>query len=380
MAAHVSDVEAWRDLLKWRPVIASRRVWGPVREYAAALAGSARCAQSVCIAPSLDPFILAAAMECIPTGVLPRRTDTAQTLAERLGISVYLDDAHPLRGGNGKRKRGQSHRVKLNASTYSAPRRKSWSVVVKAEHMDGDGDPVVALYNYNAYGRTAEDVRCAPMPMPVFDLGVQLWLAALPFLCDESRSAPPTHCQLLFYHCLFNGYMGECAHEGCILSSPHVCSWRCTRRCAVSAGRHHDNYTIKYTRARMEGLAGPEGSTSAGQENSQRIGSEVLLYTEGNTPMDFALSFPPLDDQGCDIANYITRQAFTICVGKGTLVIFKACDDEFFCHEAHFSRSSVRDNPSGHRLCFVFRWLTVAKLFHTAPTCAYKAPWGRSSE
>ena len=49
--------------------------------------------------------------------------------------------------------------------------------------------------------------------------------------------------------------------------------------CAVCAGRHHDNYTIKHTRARLQGLAGPEGSTHAGQENSQRIGSEVLLYT-----------------------------------------------------------------------------------------------------
>ena len=123
-------------------------------------------------------------------------------------------------------------------------------------------------------------------------------------------------------------------------------------------------------------MAGEAGSAHAGQENSQRIGSEVLLYTEGNTPMDFALSFPPLDDQGCDICNYTTRQAFTISVGKGTLVIFKACDDEFFCHEAEFLRSSLHNNPSGHRLCFVFRWLTVAKLFHTrAPTCAYKGPY-----
>ena len=169
--------------------------------------------------------MLAAALECIPNDVLPTSTDTAQTLAERLGQSAFLDDAHPLRGGSGKRKRGQSLRVKLNASTYSAPRRKSWSVVVKTEHVDGDGDPVVALFNYNAYGRTAEDVRCAPMPLPVFDLGVHLWLAALPFLCDASRSAPPTHCQLLFYHCLFDASMGECAHEGCtILPSPHVCA------------------------------------------------------------------------------------------------------------------------------------------------------------
>ena len=230
--AHLRDVEAWRDSLKERPTIAARRVWGPVSERAAALAGSAHRAESVCIAPHLDAFMLAAALECIPNNVLPMRTDTAQTLAERLGQSTFLDDAHPLRGGNGKRKRGQSHRVKLNATTYRAPRRKSWSVVVKAEHVDGDGDPVVALYNYNAYGRTAEDVRCAPMPPPVFDLGVQLWLAALPFLCDASRSAPPTHCQLLFYHCLFDASMGECAHEGCtILPSPHVCSWPRTRCC-----------------------------------------------------------------------------------------------------------------------------------------------------
>ena len=223
--AHLRDVEAWRDSLKERPTIAARRVWGPVSERAAALAGSAHRAESVCIAPHLDAFMLAAALECIPNNVLPMRTDTAQTLAERLGQSTFLDDAHPLRGGNGKRKRGQSHRIKLNATTYSAPRRKSWSVVVKTEHVDGDGDPVVALFNYNAYGRTAEDVRCAPMPLPVFDLGVHLWLAALPFLCDASRSAPPTHCQLLFYHCLFDASMGECAHEGCtILPSPHVCA------------------------------------------------------------------------------------------------------------------------------------------------------------
>ena len=178
-------------------------------ERAAALVGSAQGAESVCIAPRLSPFVVAAALECIPLNLLPKKDDTAETLAERLGSSIFLDDAHPLRGGNGKRKRGQSHRIRLNASTYSAPRRKSWSVVVQGECADVDGDSVVVLYNYNAYGRTAEDVRCAPMPRPVFDLGVQLWLAAMPFLCDESRSAPPTHCQLLLYSCLFNSSMGE---------------------------------------------------------------------------------------------------------------------------------------------------------------------------
>ena len=100
--------------------IASLLVWGPVRERAAALVGSARGAESVCIAPRLSPFVVAAALECIPLNILPKKDDTAETLAERLGSSIFLDDAHPLRGGNGKRKRGQPHRIRLNAYTYSA--------------------------------------------------------------------------------------------------------------------------------------------------------------------------------------------------------------------------------------------------------------------
>ena len=60
----------------------------------AALAGSARGAQSVCIAPHLPQMSVAAALGCIPADLRPRTTDTADTLAERIGRSVYLDDAH----------------------------------------------------------------------------------------------------------------------------------------------------------------------------------------------------------------------------------------------------------------------------------------------
>jgi hypothetical protein len=67
-------------------------------------------------------------------------------------------------------------------------------------------------------------------------------------------------------------------------------AWCCV---PFAAGRHHDNYTIKHTRAKLQGLAGPEGSTHAGQENSQRIGSEVLLYTES------MYTDGPLDHRTC---------------------------------------------------------------------------------
>ena len=72
----------------------------------------------------------------------------------------------------------------------------------------------------------------------------------------------------------------------------------------------------------LAGEEGQAGSTHAAQENSQRIGSEVLLYTEGDTAMDFRFSFPGCDDLGCDIHDYITRTALTVRLSKGTLLIF----------------------------------------------------------
>ena len=88
--------------------------------------------------------------------------------------------------------------------------------------------------------------------------------------------------------------------------------------------------------------------------------------------MDFALSFPERGMEGTDIANYIRRPELTIRLGRGTLLIFKAADDAFFCHEAAFRKSVTSGNPSGLRMCFVYRCLTVAKVFRTAWPHKYK--------
>ena len=213
MSAAFSDVDDWRT--RERPAAAQgAHVWGPVKARDAAVAGCSRGVESLCIKPAVPPLVVAAALGCVPTAVRPNSTDTLESLRMRLGRSTFLDDAIVLRGGNGKRKRGQAMRVRLNDTDYRAPRRKSWSVVVEAERTDADGDSVVTLFNYNAYGRTAEDVCCSPIPMPVFALGLQLWLAALPHLCEESRCCcPPTHCQLLFYYTIFNSAMGELSRD-----------------------------------------------------------------------------------------------------------------------------------------------------------------------
>ena len=65
------------------------------------------------------------------------------------------------------------------------------------------------MMSYTAFGRQAEDWEAHIMPRPVFDLGVELWRVALPFLTAESRAHPPTACQLLLYYVLFNVLQGR---------------------------------------------------------------------------------------------------------------------------------------------------------------------------
>ena len=344
-AATLEDVLKWRAVVE-RPSVSHARGWGPVLKEAARAVGCVRPAASVAIIPTIPREVVAAALQCVPAEVLPRTDDSRESLAARLGASPFLDDAHVLNKGNGRRGANGRKRRRLNDSCYAAPRRKSWSVVVFSEHYDEEGEKVVALCNYSAYGRLAEDVRCTPMPWPVLSLGEQVWLAAMPYLSEQSRRNPPTHCQLLLYYVLFQSCMG----------------------------RHRDNYTVRHLKALLQGDVGDAGSAHANMENSQRLGSEVLLYTEGPTPMDFALSFPPSTHLDAPIADYVRRSVFTIRLGRGTLMIFKDCDDQFFCHEAAFDESTLEAaEASGHRLCFVFRWCTSVQNFRLPPASNFKS-------
>ena len=130
-------------------------------------------AASVVIMCAIAPHVVDGALQCVPAELLPRADDTLEDLAARLAASAFLDDAHVLNGVNGRCGRCGQKRRRLNETCYPAPRRKSWSVVVRPEAPDEDGESVLRLFNYSAYGRTAEDVRSAAMPMPVFELGVQ---------------------------------------------------------------------------------------------------------------------------------------------------------------------------------------------------------------
>ena len=62
-------------------------------------------------------------------------------------------------------------------------------------------------------------------------------------------------------------------------------------------GRHRDNYNSSHFDAVVSGKKRvaelQDGSHHGGDANSQLVGSSVLVWTEGDADMTFALSFPP---------------------------------------------------------------------------------------
>ena len=312
-------------------------VWGPVSVEESQSVGASHPASSVVLQLCVPEELRRAVLAEVPADVLPRPDDDAKSLKERLTGSTFLEDSHVLKNGKGP------SRVRLNGTCYPQPRRMSWSVVEQPSRVDADGDQVTRLMNYTAYGRPPSDWEAVPMPRPVFDLGSFLFNAAHPFLTERSKALGlPTGCQLLLYYQLFRSYIG----------------------------RHRDNYNhrqyqdvVRGVQTVQELVQANEGNHHGGDANSQVVGTNVLVYTEGDAAMIHAFSFPDSNDLSWDDEkrkDYQMHPLFSMRLGRGTLLVFSPIDDLFFCHEAFFP-----DGEEGsHRLAFVFRWLGQARDFY----------------
>lgn len=308
----------------------ARVLWGPISPTQSKAAGAAYPTSSVLLRPDIPDQVRKAAVGEVPVDVLPNAHDDADSLRRRLARSKFLEDMHVLKNGRGP------DRVRLNETTYAQPRRVSWSVVVEDAHEDADGDHVTTLLNYTAYGRLPADWRARAMPAAVYDLGVAVWRSSYDVLTPVSRAHPPSGCQLLLYYQVFGSCMG----------------------------RHRDNYnTAMSEQVRREGAAKMEelleGNHHGGDANSQVLGSNVLVYTEGDADMTFTLSFPPNGSRASNMHEYIIHPSFCTKLAAGTLLVFTPTDDLFFCHEACF-----HDGEGTHRLAFVFRWLSQPRDFY----------------
>ena len=170
--------------------LAGRLLWGPIPANIAKDAGASFPTASVLLQPHVTPELRAALMREIPADVLPQPGDTAAILARRLAGSTFLEDSHVLKGGRGPQ------RVRLNATTYKQPRRRSWSVLVKKPARDSDHPATTyTALNYTAFGRLPADWRARPMPRPVMDLGHILWTASFPFPFRCAGGLYCTQCQ-----------------------------------------------------------------------------------------------------------------------------------------------------------------------------------------
>ena len=307
-------------------------LWGPLSKEVAVRAGmwAPTPTSSVLLRVCVPGHLREAALGEIPAELLPRPGDNVKSLVSRLSASTFLEDSHVLKAGKGPA------RVRLNATSMAQPRRRSWSHVVEAECEDEDGDTVRVMMNYTAFGRRPLDLEAVEMPKAVDALGAFLWRVSKPLLTPASQEVEPNGCQLLLYYVLFKG----------------------------AIGRHRDNYNHQMMEAvvhgerQLEDLV--EGSHHGGDQNSQKTGSNVLVWTEGDADMRFALSFPTTKDS--KVPGYVVHPSYCVKLTAGTLLVFSPVDDVFFCHEAAF----LRDATGTHRIAFVFRWLTSPRTFYVS--------------
>jgi hypothetical protein len=294
------------------PLARSERLWGPILAAEAEACGALAAVTSVLLRPDLRGCAALSVAALLPPALFPQPSDSAESLSSRLSKSDFLDPIVVPAGGNGR----LGATVLLNATDYAQPRRVSWSVTFPAVGPDGQPELLLLWYPH-AYHKTE---HCKPMPMPVFNLGVELWRVAWPYLTDVCRLRPPVHCELLCYYTLFNS---------CI-------------------GRHRDNFSPSDLAEYFASGKDP----MLGAQRSQLAGSHVLIWSVGDAPMTLHLSFPTSIAAAGNVKEYVKHPKLSFQLCGGTLFVFAPLDDLFYCHECRFSATTP-----GHRFAFVYRWL-----------------------
>ena len=305
------------------------RLWGPVESASARMAGALAAASSVLLKPTRTPMALIGRLHAlIPTDVLPRTDDTAETLRARIASSRFFHPTWILKHGHG---RGRRY-VELTTTAYPQPRRVQWVQPVAPEHVDGDGEKVVQCLVYpHLYTRSLLDRWVEVMPPAVEELVKYAVRMARPLLTPASRASTPNFCEMCVYYTAFGGKMG----------------------------RHRDNFDVKDL---AQYLCTRDVSILTRQVNTQRANTNVLIWSLGTAPMVLQLSFPQHAGAARDRSRYMVHPAFSVPCGEGTLFVFSPTDDLFYCHEVFFDAATLEAHgASAYRCAFVIRWLSPVK-------------------
>ena len=95
----------------------------------------------------------------------------------------------------------------------------------------------------------------------------------------------------------------------------------------------------------------------------QAKGTDVLIFSMGDTTMEMGLSFPLNKADAGDRTVYVQPNGMRIPLQPGSCLVYSALDDLFFCHEVAFPTEYQEDvdGNSGYRVAFVFRWLNESE-------------------
>ena len=289
-------------------------VWGPISKEEADACG----APAPCSAVLLSPLRTATAvtvmenvMAVFPQDVLPRATDTQETLVARLAASSFLDDGLVRKGGN------QSRFIRLNKTNYAQARTLSWAEGASpgpAEWDEGGASSPFLLPFYRNPTRLTEDhAICSPWPAPVQALRDFCHQLAYPYLGPVSRAKKQDHVEVKIYYTMFKSKIGK----------------------------HRDNFTSDQLYQYFSSGTHPFDPTSTAEraKRGQLQGSDFMIWTTGTSPMEWTISFPKNRSKHFvrKTAEYVVHPTFQCEVGNGTLLVFPCFSDFFFAHSAVFS-------------------------------------------
>ena len=134
---------------------------------------------------------------------------------------------------------------------------------------------------------------------------------------------------------------------------------------------HRDNFLGRDIISVLAGDCLSEmGHPSAGAENSQIVGSNVIVYSEGDTPQTFSLRFPSRHDFLQSRDKYELIPSFQFQCGKGTVSILDPLDDLLMTHDVCFHQTGNKD-CIGYRIGFCLRWLQSERDFYVH-TCGMR--------
>ncbi len=266
--------------------------------------------------------------------ILPTSNDTKESLIKRISNSKYLDD------------------IVIYYPTYSVlnetiqshqPKRRSEGVVMGSTYRydgndgDGEGKFVIKLPNYTSYVRHPDNWHGRPMKNSTFLAGLICWRAGWPYLTEISRRCPPTHCQILFYYGVFKSHIGQ----------------------------HRDNSNTQYIKDILSGkVQKKKGHPSGGGENSQILGSNVLVLTVGSKPMLFKFKYPRPTNLTGKRGTYETNPNHQFTCGNMTISVLDPIDDLMMTHGVTFLYKKADDVNSWYRIGYCFRWLSSFKDFY----------------